>query len=277
MKKSFSLWLVTALSAVIFCGCENKGDPPALPPAESMTIDFSYFTSAKKSAAIVNETKGINAVENTNWTVAATVAGVWNTILIANLAVPVAAFEKAIESKPSYTDNKTWQWKYSVNVLAATYTARLTGQIQTDSIKWDMYITRSGVGGFEEFKWFEGTTALDGNAGQWILTESQTVQVRMLKIDWEKNGTDVGSIKYTYIKTGQAFKDSYIEYGKTTGDLDAYYTVHFWETNRAKFVDVSIKWSTTLFNGQVQSLDYFQNNSWHCWNANGNDVVCPTK
>jgi predicted small lipoprotein YifL len=277
MKKSFSLLMIIALAIVIFWGCEKKGDPPALPPAESMTIDFSYFTSSKKSEAIVNETKGIYGVENTNWTVAAAVAGVWNTILIANLAVPVAAFEKAIEAKPSYADNATWQWKYSVNVLAATYTARLTGQIRTDSVKWEMYITRSGVGGFEEFKWFTGTTTLDGIAGQWVLNESQSSQVPMLKIDWEKNGTDMGSIKYTYIKSGTSFKDSYIEYGKTTGDLNAYYNVHFWETNRAKFVDVSIKWSTTLFNGQIKSLEYFQDNNWHCWNANGNDVVCPTK
>jgi len=269
--------MIIALALVILWGCEKKGDPPALPPAESMTIDFSYFTSSTKSATIVPETKGSNAVENTNWTVAATVAGVWNTILIANLAVPVAAFEKAIESKPAYIDNATWQWKYSVNVLAAAYTARLTGQIRTDSVKWEMYITKSGVGGFDEFKWFEGTTALDGNAGQWILTESQAVQVRMLKIDWEKSGIDVGKIKYSYIKNGVDFNGSNIKYGLVTGSLDAFYNVHFWETNRAKFVDVNIKWSTTLFNGQVKSLDYFQNDSWHCWDGNGNDITCPAK
>lgn len=277
MKKLFSLSVITVLTVVLFWGCEKKGDPPALPPAESMTIDFSYFTSAKKSAAIVNDTKGINAVENTNWTVAATVAGVWNTILVANLIIPVAAFEMAIESKPSYIDNATWQWKYSVSVLAASYTARLTGQIRTDSIKWEMYITRIGVGAFEEFKWFEGTTALDGKAGQWILTESQVAQVRMLKIDWEKSGTGVGKIKYTYIKSGVAFYGSNIEYGKVTGGLDAFYNVRFWETNRAKFVDVNIEWSTTAFNGRVKSPDFFQDSNWHCWDANGNDVPCPTK
>jgi len=275
MKNHVSLLLILALVAISFSGCEKKGDPPSLPPVESMTIDFSAFTPGKKSAAFLNDTKGNFAVENTNWTVAATVAGVWNTVLFANLAVPVAAFGKAIESKPTYADNATWQWKYTVNVLSAAYTARLTGQIRTDSIKWEMYISRSGVGAFEEFMWFEGTTALDGNAGQWILTESQTAQVRMLKIDWEKNGTDIGSVKYTYIKAGEAFKGSYIEYGKTTGDLDAYYDVRFWETNRVKFVDVNIKWNTTDFNGQVKSLDYFQDSNWHCWDGNGNDVPCP--
>jgi len=277
MKRFYPLSLIIAFSALLFWSCEKKGNPPALPPAESMTIDFSFFTSGAKSATIPDGTKGIGAVENTNWTVAATVAGVWNTILVANLVVPVAAFEHAVAKTPTYLDNKTWQWKYSVTVLAATYTARLTGQILSDSIKWEMYITRDGVNGFAEFKWFEGTTALDGSGGQWILTQSQAVQVPMLKIDWELAGTDVGSIKYTYIKTGDPFKGSFIEYGKTSGSLDAFYTVSFWETNRAKFVDVNIEWSTTLFNGRVKALDYFQDSNWHCWDGNGNDVDCPAK
>lgn len=277
MKKFFSSLFIIVMAALVFTGCEKKGDPPAIPPAESMTIDFSFFTSTKKSANLTGDLKGLNAVENTNWTVAATVAGVWNTILVSYLIVPVTAFEKAIESKPSFLDSKTWQWKYSLNVLAATYTARLTGQIRTDSIKWEMYIMRDGVNGFAEFKWFEGTTALDGNSGQWILTQSQTAQVPMLKIDWEKTGTGITGIKYTYIKTGESFNGSYIEYGKTTGSLDAFYNVHFWETNRSKFVDVNIEWSTTLFNGRIKALDYFQDSSWHCWDANGNDGPCPTK
>jgi predicted small lipoprotein YifL len=277
MKKSFSLSLIIAFAVVTFWGCEKKGDPPALPPAESMTIDFSYFTSSKKSATIVPETKGNKAVENTNWTVAATVAGVWNTILVTNLAIPVAAFNAAIENKASYLENKKWQWSYSVNVLAATYKARLTGQLLTDEVKWEMYISKEGVQPFAEFKWFEGTTSLDGKSGQWILTQSQAEQVPMLQIDWEKTGSEIGSVIYTYIKTGEAFKDSYIEYGKTTGDLDAFYNVHFWETNRAKFVDVNIKWSTTLYNGRVKSLEYFQNENWHCWDGNGNDTDCPAK
>jgi hypothetical protein len=275
MKNLFSLLLLTVLSSVFFWSCEKKGDPPALPPAESMTIDFSFFTTTKKSSPVLNDLKGVNAAENTNWTVAATVAGVWNTILIANLAIPVTAFEKAIENKPSYLDNRTWQWKYSVNVLAATYTARLTGQIRSDSIKWEMYIKKDGVGGFDEFRWFEGTTALDGNNGVWILDQSQAVQVPMLKIEWEKSGTDVGNITYTYIKTTEAFYGSNIEYGRTTGSPDAFYNVHFWESNRAKFIDVNIKWSTTVYTGQVRSVDYFQDNNWHCWDSNGNDTTCP--
>lgn len=275
MKKFLSLSVIIVLAATLFWGCEKKGDAPALPPAESMTIDFSDFIVGGKSATILPDSKGASAVSNTNWTVAATVAGVWNSLLVLNLAVPVAAFKVAVENKPEYLDNKKWQWKYSAPVLGATYTARLTGQIRSSDVKWEMYISREGVGGFGEFLWFEGTTNLDGKSGQWILTQSQQQQVPMLQIDWTKEGSVVGSIKYTYIKTGDSFKDSYIQYGLTTNPLDAYYTVHFYENNRAKFVDVFIEWSTTGHNGRVKAIDYFQDSNWHCWDANGNDITCP--
>jgi hypothetical protein len=274
MKNFILVSVIVAIVALIIPGCEKKGDPPALPPAQSMIIDFSEFVAGTKSANIVADSKGLNAVENTNWTIAATVAGVWNTILIANLAIPVAAFEKAVETKPAFLDTKKWQWKYSLIVLGATYTARLTGQIRPDSIKWEMYISRDGVNSYPEFKWFEGTTAPDGKSGQWILTYSQANQVPMLQIDWEKTGTEIGDIRYTYIKNGDAFKDSFIEYGLVSGDLNAFYNVHFYETNRAKFVDVNIEWSTTAHNGRIKAIDYFTDSNWHCWDGNGNDVDC---
>lgn len=275
MKKVNSLLLITLLAAFTFWGCEKKGDPPVLPPAATMTIDFSEFIAGSKSATIQRDSKGSSAVNNTNWTVAATVAGVWNSIIALNLAIPVAAFHLASENKPDYLDDKKWQWKYSAPVLGATYTARLTGQIRSSDIKWEMYISREGVGGFGEFLWFEGTSNLDGKSGQWILTHSQQLQVPMLQIDWTREGEVIGSIKYTYIKTGEALKDSYIQYGLTTNTLDAYYTVHFYETNRAKFVDVNIEWSTSGHNGRIKAIDYFQDSNWHCWDTNGNDVACP--
>jgi hypothetical protein len=211
-------------------------------------------------------------VENTNWTIAATVAGVWNFILVNKIAIPVAAFAKAVNTSPTYLDNQTWQWKYSVDFLSSTYTARLTGQVRSNDVKWEMYLSKSGVGAFAEFMWFEGTTASDGKSGSWTIKTGQDDQTPMLKIDWTKSGTGIGTVKYTYIKTGDAFKDSYIEYGLTSGVLDAYYNVYFWETTKVKFTTVNIEWSTSAYNGRVKAPDYFLDNNWYCWDGNGNDV-----
>jgi hypothetical protein len=281
MKKLTSITITAILLAGLFWGCEKKGNPPSLPPSGSMTIDFKEFTGTKKSAFISGKAKGSISVENVNWTNAATVATIWNTILALNIAVPVASFKLAVNNKPVYLDNKKWEWRYSVPVIGATYQARLTGQIRSSDIKWEMYISREGIGGFGEFLWFEGTSAPDGKSGQWILNHSQEFKEPMLQIDWEVTGTEIGNIKYTYIRdkkndrSTDTFKGSFIEYGITTSTLNAFYTVHLDVSGIANdFENIYIEWSTTSHNGRIKANYYYQNDLWHCWDGNGNDVTC---
>ena len=276
MKRIFVLLFLAFIVSVFFPGCEKKGDPPALPSIETMKIDFSNFSMDGKSAAAGINNKG---VENSNWSFAATVAGVWNTILIYNIAIPVAAFNIAVDHKPVYLSDKKWEWRYSVSAVGATYNARLTGQIRDNDVKWEMYIDKEGVGGFGEFLWFEGTSALDGKSGQWILNHSSEFQDPMLQIDWTWDGEKIGSIKYTYIRelnnegSTDLFNGSYIEYGLTGNTLDAYYDVHFYESVILEdFVDVNIEWSTTGYNGRVKAYYHFQDENWHYWDGNGNDM-----
>jgi hypothetical protein len=279
MKRIFVLLFLAFIVSVFFPGCEKKGDPPALPSIETMKIDFSNFALDSKSAVNEIYSKG---VENSNWSFAATVAGLWNTILIYNIAVPVAAFNLAVEHKPVYLSDKKWEWRYSVNAVSSTYNARLTGQIRDNDVKWEMYIEKEGVGGFGEFLWFEGSSDLDGKSGQWILNYSSQFPEPMLRIDWTWDGEKIGSIKYTYIRelnddrNDEPFKDSFIEYGLTSNTLDAYYDVHFYESIVLNtFVDVNIEWSTTAYNGRVKAFYHYQDNEWHCWDSNGNDAECP--
>lgn len=272
MKKIFSLIFIVALSSGFFPGCKkDKGDPPVLPPQESMTIDFSNFTSTKKSADMLPVQKGTNSA---NWDYAALVAGVWNVILTANLAVPVAAYKLAVNQTPVFIATKTWQWSYNVPVSGATYKARLTGLIRASDVQWKMYITREGTNGFPEFLWFEGTSKLDGTGGQWILYENSQSPVAYLQIDWTKTGTTVGNIKYTYIKDGDSFKTSFIEYGLTTTTLNAYYTIHYYDFGIADFTNVNIEWSTTKYNGRIKSSKYLLGD-WYCWDEQKLNTTCP--
>ncbi len=241
MKKFFSLALILILSAGILNNCKkDKGDPPVLPPMESMTIDFSNFASQKKSAEIADYGKG---TETSNWEFAATVAGFWKILMSTTLAIPVASFKIAINQTPVYLDTKTWQWSYNVSVLGETYKARLTGQINTSDVTWKMYITKDGTNPFSEFVWFQGTSKLDGTSGQWILNQSAAVPEPILQIDWTKSGTSVGTVTYTFVKNLDPFKTSYIEYGLTSSTLNAYYTIHYF--NGIKFSDVNVEWNTT--------------------------------
>jgi len=270
MKKIFSLVLLLVFSTGFFTGCKkDKGEPPVLPPQESMLIDFSNFATTKKSADLIPGQKG---TENSNWEYAAIVAGYWKLIINTTLAVPVTAFKAASDQVPVYISTKNWQWSYSITYLNVTYKARLTGLIRASDVQWKMYITREGTNGFAEFLWFEGTSKLDGTGGQWILNQDATAPAEFLQIDWTKTSTGVGYVKYTYLKS-DSFSGSNIEYGLTSNVLNAYYTVHYY--NGVKFSDVNIEWNTTTLNGHVKSVDYLGDANWYCWDSNKVNIVCP--
>jgi hypothetical protein len=281
MKKYLSLAIIVFFALYIGSGCKkDKGNPPVLPPVESMIIDFSNFESGKKSEPVINVTKGI---ENSSWEFSALVAGFWNTILVLNLAVPVATFDRATDNAPAYLDNKTWQWSYDVpvtiNQVSVTYKARLTGQITATEVIWKMYISKTGTGAFAEFVWYEGTSKLDGTSGKWIINHSSQYPEPMINIDWTKSASDIGTIKYTYVRTlnntrvPDTFRNSYIEYGLTSASLNAYYNIHYY--TGVDFSDVNIEWNTTTHNGRVKSFGFFGDQDWNCWDANRVNTVCP--
>jgi hypothetical protein len=271
MKKFFSITLIIVLAVNLFHSCkEDKGNPPTLPPLETMTIDFSNFTTQKKSGDSETFVKGTNT---SNWEFAAIVAGVWKLIIGTTLAVPVQSFKIAIDQTPVLLETKTWQWSFTATVATVTYKARLTGQIRTSDVLWKMYVSKEGTGAFAEFVWFEGTSNLDGTGGQWILNESSSSPEPFLQIDWTKTGASVGTVKYSFVKDLDSFKTSYIEYGLTSNPLNAYYTIHYY--NGVKFSDVNVEWNTTTKNGRVKCLDYLGDTDWHCWDSNKLNVTCP--
>lgn len=253
---------------VSFAGCKkDKGNPPVLPPAESMLIDFSNFTLSTKSADLP-ELKGTNEYA---WNFAASVAGIWQSIIRSTLFVPVSAFKLAADQSPKNVSGNLWEWKYTSTFSNVEYSARLTGQTIDAGIEWKLYISKSN--GFTDFLWLEGLTQPDGNSGTWTLYHSNETPVQLLKIDWEKTESNVGYIKYTYLKNDTQ-KNSFIEYGFTENPLNAYYTMNYY--NGEKWSDVDIEWSTSFHNGRVRSLDYRWGdpNLWHCWDSNKIDVDC---
>ena len=272
MKKLSFLCLILILSVGGFTTCKkDNGVAPVLPPVESLTIDFSNFTSLKKSGNFLPDPKGTN---NTFWTQASDIALLWNSIITTKLAIPIASFKLAMDQDPVFLSNKTWQWSYSVTPADVTYKARLTGQIGSTEVKWTMYVTREGTGGFPEFVWFTGTSKLDGTSGQWIFNQSSSVPEALLQIDWTKSGTSIGSVKYTYVKSNDSFTNSYVEYGLTTSARNAYYNIHYW--NGTKFSDFNVEWNTTTKEGRLKSSDYLQG-VWYCWDSNKiNLETCPS-
>jgi len=269
MKRFFLITLIISLSAFCFISCKkDKGDPPVLPPYASMVIDFSNFTSKKKSADLTATGKGS---ESTTWEFAASVAGVWSSLLSANIEVPLAAFEAAINYKPEYVSENLWQWSYDFNQGLNAYKAKLQGKVSTSTVTWKMYITYEGSGGYKDFPWIEGTSKTDGSGGQWQFSESPQSTAKMFQDDWTKSGDEVTSVKYTYIKN-DTYKDSYIIYSTiTSGSFDSGYNIHF---STGEPSDTDIEWNVTTFDGRLKCVDYLGDDNWYCWDTNKINKVC---
>lgn len=279
MKKIISGLLIFSIGLIGFNSCEKNSDtPPEIPPYESMAIDFSNLTTGTKTATTAEEGTKIN------FAAAGLTVLFWNVTLTVTLVVPVTAFYQSFQHEAEFLGNATWQWKYDGTGFANTYKARLVGKVRSEDVKWEMYLAKEGIGAHEEFLWFEGTSDLDGNGGQWILYHSYAVQEAVLQIDWEKTGDKIGNIKYTYIRESsngdpkQLTDGSYLTYGLTDAELDAFYNIEYNQRDRDTLdnLNVNIEWSTTVYNGRIKAAHYFPNDpdSWHCWDSLGFDVVC---
>jgi hypothetical protein len=275
MKRFFFLSITFVLAAFLLTSCKkDKGNPPTLPDAESMSIDFSNFQTIGKSA-VAEQAKGVNQI---NWTYSALMASYWKTVVSSTLAIPIAAFKIAIDQTPTYVSGKTWQWSFNVTVLTVTYTARLTGEIRSADVLWNMYVSKTGTGSFTDFLWFTGTSKLDGASGTWTLNYSPAFNEPVLKIDWTAASGAVNYVKYTYVRvlndarSADPFKESYIEYGSASTPYDSKYTVHFWYLT--EFYDANVEWNSTTKIGHVKCLKFFGDSLWRCWDTSYLDTIC---
>ena len=275
MKRIFSIFLTIIFLLPLFTSCEKEEDngiPPELPPYESMAIDFSNFSDNSKAMSDLKTTANHGWAELTIF--------FWNVSLGSIVAVPVASFYASFNNTPEFIGNATWEWTYSVTGFTSTYSARLTGKIRATDVKWEMYLTKAGIGGFDEFKWFEGTSNLDGNSGKWTLFHSYEFQDPVLEIDWEKESEEIAMVKYTYVRENndngdpENFNGSYLEYGLQQGNFDAYYMVHAFNEAQSDYVDTYIEWSITEYFGHIKAQHIYSDDDWHCWDESGEDIDC---
>ena len=149
------------------------------------------------------------------------------------------------------------------------HTASLHG-IVTDSVTWEMYITKEGE--FEDFLWYFGKCDFLATGGYWILHKNPTNDVPLLQIDWERNYLDsTGSIKYTNVEPGGAENGGYIHYGLTLDEpYNAYYDIY----NKGQDNLVEIEWNKLTKDGRVKNQQWFKDTEWHCWRPDLKNIIC---
>lgn len=239
--------------------CEdNPGEAPQLPPASSMVIDFSGFDQNAK-----------DDLSAWNYLDAAVTVTVWNVFITVGLAVPVAAFWESFNHEGIYQGDGEWIWSYNVTA-GAIYKADLHGKVVNDSVRWEMYITRTDS--FDDFLWYYGMASLDRSGGYWIMNEKPEQPNTLLRIDWSiEQGEETAGIKYTNIQPGGNENGGYIQYGRAeNGDYDTYYDVYIKSSDKL----VNILFNTETKEGRIKDPVYFKDGDWHCWDGSLQDVDC---
>ena len=268
MKKLINVkFIVSILLTVLVlmtsnsCKKDEEDDLPELPPMEALLMDFSDFDD------VPGDKKAVESYENFGYAVLN--VAFWNLFAQVVVAVPCVAYAEAFHHEAVYLGDNSWKWSYSVTANQVTYSAELISKrISNEEFNLKMLVSQSG--GFQDFKWFEGTVRYDHTAANWTLFQVPQNPVPVINITWVMDyETDLYTIKYTDVLADSEDYGSYIEHGVTNDTpFNAYYVI---STTAGT---IHIEWNKTTKAGHVKSLSYFADASWHCWDENLADAVC---
>jgi hypothetical protein len=249
---------------LVSCKKENSEPAPQLPPESSFVMDFSGFANA-------NDTLNSREIASyQNWGHSFVSVTVWNAIITVGLAVPVAAFYESFNHQAVYhPDENNWTWSYNFKAGGVWHEAELTGFFISDTVNWEMRITKDGF--YSDFLWYTGKNSFDRSGGYWILNENPDNPNELLQIDWTYEGGGIGDISYTNIKPGSPENGGYINYGTMAGDLTRFYDIF----NKGQDNLTEIEWNHNDNHGRVADPGKFGDTNWHCWDVTLQDVICP--
>ncbi len=266
IRKTTAIFIATMFLFTIGCKKDKQENPPELPPESSFVMDFSDFQdNEEKSFDIFND--------YSHYQRAVAHVVVWNLVISIHLAVPVATFTNSFNYTPVYQpDTESWKWTYDVAVNNATYTANLYGKIFDTYVRWDMYVSKTGIGSFTDFHWYFGESNLNNTGGEWTLHKNPTEPTPFVGIVWNRNIEEqVFDITYTNIVPGGPENGGYISYGVTNDeDYNAFYNIY----NKGQDNLVEIKWNRTSKDGRIKDPAFFGDSDFYCWDSTFLNADC---
>ncbi len=260
LKKFSSILLIAVILIGSFSLSSCKKEAPELPPENAFVLSDMDSTSNKNL-----DTKGLNAFT------AFVHVGVWTVLTTGAMIVPVTAYTKALEQEPVHVSGSKWVWEYQFDIGLKIYTVQLYGETKNDEVKWEMYVSLEGD--FQDYLWYTGTHDVECTEGQWIINKSPSQDHQFLQIDWTRNKEDnTGTIKYTNIEPESADNGAYVHYGDgQEGSFDAFYNIYYVKKDNL----VEVNYNSTYNNGRIKDFETFEDNNWHCWDENWQDITCP--
>jgi len=266
--------LITALIFLIgLASCEKnateppKDSPPPLPPAESMSLNFSFFNPSP------GQSLPKTSISKSNFLAAAWRILVIRTTVTAAAIVPTMVFAAAISQQPVLLEDGKFHWIYTVQDSNDNFSADLAGWVdqQNSEIVWEMYISSDTHSPkLDHFLWYQGRSKISNESGWWLFHDDKTADtlVDVLKIDWQVPDDDHSSLVLTNVN--QAVSD----YGDSLSYRKDVFENYLMLYDASKSQNNTIFWNSNTGAGYIEWYDY-KNGARSYWDENHNDIPAP--
>lgn len=239
----------------------NSDEPPQLPPAESMEVDFSTFENNQK-------VQGAAALAGENFTQAVVRAIVMKAVVDINLAIPRALLTAASESDAEFNDEGEWVWSYTQNTGQQTYGVRLVASRENGGdVNWQFLVTNSELS-IEDRLFFSGTTNADATRGTWTYYNlADETNEAVSEIQWEVSGEEEVDLRLDVVSDRNNNQGDYIDY---TFDGTVKNAVYY---NAGDDETTELQWDVDTKAGFLIAPD-FNNGEQACWDGNFDNSSC---
>jgi hypothetical protein len=278
MKRILALMSLALVLATVWSGCAEKStsprtaenQPPALPPAESMKFDFSFF----ESQGAANPQSETEAVGHDHWLNAVVRVFAINLFISDAFAPPFLAFQAAIHTTPVLQDDGSYLWTYvwndpSSDPAGRQITIRLRGRIEGVRVHWQLHVDDPGANPpLVDFLWFSGESGIVSNEGFWLFNDIQDGhEVANARIDWRVQAPRDRFLAFECTREGSEGYGDRLTY-QVGGPV---VTILFHDASAD--TDADIMWNETTGAGSLQVPDYNEG-ARACWDSQRNDVDC---
>ncbi|MEM1325628.1 MAG: hypothetical protein AAGI23_06735 [Bacteroidota bacterium] len=274
MKQSI-VFLFALCGLFLLQSCEKETDlanddfealgAPELPNLDLFTVPVSSFEEIQNDKSLTKS--------NTKWHwlhAGLNILG-WNTAVVANLAIPVAAIGEAFNQEYEYLGEGIYEWAYRYDgPRRESFQVNLQGAYLSteDEIGWTLRLTDINSG--ESFVWLTGKTM--PFASEFVIyqnPEEPNVAVS-LTTTVDPNSEDRTTTRFTNINPNRLEDGYYVEYRQTP---DALYNRSY-EVFRTDEDFLQIELNEPAGDGRVRHLSHYGDNNWRCWDVEQNDVDC---
>lgn len=250
----------------LFISCKDNtssvpDEPPQLPPARSMEMEFSTFQNKQDTGNKVQTTENISR--------AVVTAVIMKTVVDINLAIPRALLAAAVNAEAELNADEEWEWSYSKTGGENMYSVRLVAARESDdAVNWEFYVTSSELA-LDNVLFFSGTTNIDGTEGTWIYYNLQgsEPQQEVSRVDWSINGEDDVQLRLEITSDRDDHLGDYIDY---TFD-GTYKTAIYYDASDDATTEIQLTVDTNV--GYIVAPDYNEGQQ-SCWDSEFQDIAC---